>query len=1683
MPTIENMTDDDILASGIAGKRSHVLPEERLPSNDRAVVSEDPLMGSMDAEPVYQIQEPKVESLIVQDKIARDSSPDDQGFWNQFYGSLESTIFQDNPRLSGRAIEGLGRASGIDSMRELGENIVAEFDASPPEEKFVPRVSNYKDVDGLNAALDYVGSTVGQGVGSIAMTVGGGLVGAGAGAAVGSVVPGAGTVTGAVVGGATVGGVGGSFLLNYGDTYEYMMETEGMDPEDAALYAIVPGTIMAGLDAYGVGRLLGPAKGELASNIIKRTGQLALRGAGTEGVTESAQQVIQEFSGELAEAAGYATADIEFAQRFDNVINSMIAGALTGGAMGGATSPFKKPTEAPPPGDVETAPVETAPVEAIPEAVETQGFDTIEDYEGLDPEDLMMERRQDYYEGIADLQGDPLDLERLTTFPPAPADLQLELEELARFEGLKTIPEAMERKAEIESDFGSIEAYEAQRERERSVEIDQPDQTLEPQKYELHSFDPDYTPPSMSKDNSKPLSRSEYNSLREQLDINRNDPRFSYGGEIINGFPEGHRYAEKRINQPNLMENPDFDQSATKVYSETGLKGFRALIGRTEAGPRSHVDFWASDDIDLAIGQGGRGYMLEIDPRLVNGFQADTKGPMMEFQAAGILKGSEYKITQSVRGAVTALIFRNPKQIQAVLRGAGQPGRSNNLATYLSNAFDFENPIEFEFMRQGKSKPVKGFRVPRKTQRLLPAETTEATTQAMVRRRQELRKEYGFNEAEAIITSVMTDAEVEQYIQDQPVFRAEGIGELSPYVRLPEGYEADPYDGPLYSKIDPSRSFPGPAERPAEASARSVPTETAETTEAAETAGGVVEEAGRFEVNMAQMAARLGQSMYAGELSQVVIKEGIQNSFDAIKAMQSKGVGSSQIHIIVNDDARTIEIVDDGSGMTLDIVKKAFLTLGGTHKEDTSAENSSGGHGMAKMAFLLGPERFQLDTVRDGKRILIDATPLEIMNNDFKIKIEDGQPAGTRRRSAHAVREMGEVEGHGTKITVKIPKTYTNPRTGEQESVSMPYTFSGFLTEPLIGDVEVRYSVANTNYDSDYNPTGVTVDPPTILDMGRNLDLSTYNKYTTVEFDWGRADLYIENDRARYPTAKILSSGLFQFEAAYKLGLSRGGGFPYNIIVDIKPSVRSGESPLYPFNNSREDFSAPIKEDVKALGQYILSIGNARDAEATAATFANAVSMERIGMEDVGGSFADARKAMLDSFADERREADVAALEMEQEQQEISVTRIDPNLKKIIEIMRDGSKREKDYGKPKLEADKKPSMVAKEILDTGRRGEGFGDLDPSKPLFHNNTNVDYIAALNELPESERPTSVEEFFTELGSIVVEFREVCAESLSKSGGSAYKELNNPEATYASGISIDKDYHGVHVRAPYRAFFLNPLPMSVYRVTHPYSAMESTLHTLLHEVTHVTKGRHNESFTSEIFENYTRLAESGHMEAFRNALKEVYGKHWKTFNSLRKIYGKHSTRNIGKSLEGSESRVRQGQGTVGVDGESVGDSPDVVSAEGYGQSNIGRSTPDSPGPTRGSTEVGSILASRVVEGLQKKKVSEPPAAADVKMWGKGDEPSYYKDDAFVRSIPVTGRTWDASDGDTWYQIEIDGESRWIDNRDLDKASSERPPNDSNTGPVGVDGAQGGIAITAGLYRSSQLVGGLSVFEGGVK
>ena len=339
------------------------------------------LMDSIGYAPMDDFQLPDFDPTVV--SPTQQPPESESGFFNQFYGSIGKTIFQDNPRLSGRAIEGLGRVIGSDSMKAFGQKIVADFDATPANEVFVPRVTEPQEIEGVKSALDYLGSTLGQGLGSMTVTVASAATGAGVGAGVGSVVPGPGTLAGAAVGGATGGAVAGSFLLSYGDMYDYLVQQEGMDEDAAAKFALIPGTGMAALDATGLGKLAtAPFRRELSDKLATRTVQLALRGAYTEGLTEASQGIIQETTGELAEQLGFANVDIEAAERYKNVFNQLLAGSLTGGTVGAATSPLKRNDSVPNPrGELDVS-------DDIPDAPQTSAEDDA-------PIEVMVEESQD----------------------------------------------------------------------------------------------------------------------------------------------------------------------------------------------------------------------------------------------------------------------------------------------------------------------------------------------------------------------------------------------------------------------------------------------------------------------------------------------------------------------------------------------------------------------------------------------------------------------------------------------------------------------------------------------------------------------------------------------------------------------------------------------------------------------------------------------------------------------------------------------------------------------------------------------------------------------------------------------------------------------------------------------------------------------------------------------------------------------------------------------------------------------------------------------------------------------------------------------------------------------------------------------------------------------------------------
>ena len=276
---------------------------------------------------------------------------EDDGFgltrpFSEFGRGLWSSLTSGNIEMLGGAAEAFSAAGGNDPEQSLGRKAQqwirskAEggqqpltWDEATGEEGF-----QFSDLMG---ALSYAGGLTGQGVGSMAAPLAAGAAGGAAGGAM------------AGPAGAAVGGFGAAFsvgsMLNIGETY-LQLRDEGIDPKEAANWALGAGTAIGAVDTVALGRLLGATvlkevKQKSISAFVKQAAKGYARGATEEGVTEMAQSAVRE--GLAAALTG--NADLE--KRALSALQEGLAGALGGGLISGvkggvdfARTPVKRQT-------------------------------------------------------------------------------------------------------------------------------------------------------------------------------------------------------------------------------------------------------------------------------------------------------------------------------------------------------------------------------------------------------------------------------------------------------------------------------------------------------------------------------------------------------------------------------------------------------------------------------------------------------------------------------------------------------------------------------------------------------------------------------------------------------------------------------------------------------------------------------------------------------------------------------------------------------------------------------------------------------------------------------------------------------------------------------------------------------------------------------------------------------------------------------------------------------------------------------------------------------------------------------------------------------------------------------------------------------------------------------------------
>lgn len=633
---------------------------------------------------------------------------------------------------------------------------------------------------------------------------------------------------------------------------------------------------------------------------------------------------------------------------------------------------------------------------------------------------------------------------------------------------------------------------------------------------------------------------------------------------------------------------------------------------------------------------------------------------------------------------------------------------------------------------------------------------------------------------------------------------------------------------------------------------------------------------GQLSTDQKKLVTLLGDQ-YANKLSEVTIKELVQNSFDAVKESVYKGqIKEGGIDVEVDLPNRTITVTDDGIGMSMETLEKAYFTIGGS-KKDVPANLSSGGLGLAKLAFIAGADRIQITTWRDGVETSVDAKTEDIQNNNFKYK-----------------RKKVSEKKHGTSVTVHLPTSRIDSATGESRYVSFPYNekaaSEGFLSNPLIGPAKVSMKFGSGLLSKKKK-----------LPLGVAFNNKATPFITKANFSWGTADIYMGTERTESPQHSILSSGLFQFTRDFMVrGWER---VPYDIVVDIKPNVRA-EHPDYPFTNNREKFKDRVSADVKSLGLYLAQLARGAEASGIKENFKDIRTLPRV--EGVGVDYEDG--------ADERYNEAYAEAEMKLEEpvkEEAKKEKAQAPAPKEINILKDLAGIVDSAGKTVLTNENLKQSTFTAEKEAPATTDFMVELpnDPRKPVLHNNLNVD----LAELSGDKK--RAEMFFAELGTVFTEMKEALAES-GKWGYDTLKEF------YYSGISLDKGYAGVHIKVPYKGMFLNPFSFVGQQPTSFRGVTRQWMNTMIHELAHTGAMTHGEYHNSEMGGLETYLADNGKLEYFEATLKEVYFRYETEFNKMWREYDQSTTRNAAEGLKKFESS------NLADTGREVGNASDRIS-----------------------------------------------------------------------------------------------------------------------------------------------------------
>lgn len=538
-------------------------------------------------------------------------------------------------------------------------------------------------------------------------------------------------------------------------------------------------------------------------------------------------------------------------------------------------------------------------------------------------------------------------------------------------------------------------------------------------------------------------------------------------------------------------------------------------------------------------------------------------------------------------------------------------------------------------------------------------------------------------------------------------------------------------------------------------------------------------------------ASLLGANLYGGpeKLSRVTVKEIVQNGFDAIKGMIDQGKEKSgKIEVEIDPRTRTITVADDGSGIPLNVLAGPFLQVGGTQK---TTKRASGGHGIAKMAFIFGNEDLHVATMHDGVVYSMETRGSDLF--DFLEKGDEAKRPVIKRRTPNRQDNKVFPKGHGTLVNVKLPATYVDPSSGMEKAIPIDhYDFDHpvLTNSPLFEDIEVTLNGKE-------------------LPIGRSFPLENFNPMMNINFAWGTARIYASKaETSAYRNAHILSNGLWQFDAQIKKVGTGYDSIPRIFYIDVQPKVDSGQ-PGYPFSLDRQSFSPRVQDDFAEIFKYVAML---HALETFAGNVTNYGDMQYL---EVG---SDGRVKV-----GPRTKVELKAPLPTTPFTNIGVTGGQISVKDGVLYV--GGKKIPEIT---------PDMMKDFAIDPTQLKVDQSEIDASKVVLHDNTEVVISdlerRTLSDMAREQFGEAFDEYVVGVGNLFIEMRNQASRLMHKQfPGEGYDGMK----TDAIGISFDPEYRGVSIKIPFQGEFLNiAVPEAM---NEPIIASLAMAGTMIHELAH--------------------------------------------------------------------------------------------------------------------------------------------------------------------------------------------------------------------------------------------------------